>query len=233
MIRPRKKPVRLWALLVPALFVLMACATPRGPVTLTLEERRIESTPGGVRVLCGDDRGVTSQQATVGAPEAHGLAYVRNIVDARAAEGVVGRIYTWPGREEKPLVVSGMDRFPAILRADVIRVLTRAGYEVTKPPFPPDAAPLVIDIELVRAWVQSAAQEEGMREPIKATVVFRATFLGNDQKRVTRRYAGEATKDALYYSRGTHAELLSVAYCQALNLFAGSLAETTGRQPGP
>lgn len=189
--------------------------------------------PQKVRLVCNDlqaDGGeAKNQTVTTSAHEIRlGIGEAR---DSRTNKGRIGRMFSFgppggvlTGRTDwsMDLVLETKEPPEQILLKDILRLLERSSFFVEDPTDQQFNVPVLIDVELLDAKVQSyPAGWTELRGQIVADVIFRVTLVEGRTKRVLWQmdFPGQETLKVSYFKKRDHEEALSKAYCRTLGLF--------------
>lgn len=189
--------------------------------------------PQKVRLVCNDlpvdGREVKEQAVTSSAYEIHlGIGQAK---DSRPDKDRIGRMFSFgppggflTGRTDwsMDLVLETKEAPEHILLKDIVTILERSRFVVEYPADQQSDLPVLLDVELLYAKVQSyPAGWTELRGQIVAEVIFRAALVEGRTKKVLWRmdFPAQEIFKASYFLKRDHEEALSKAYCRTLGLF--------------
>ncbi len=113
--------------------------------------------------------------------------------------------------------------FDKVLLADVVRILEFNNFVVVDGPDRQLRPSVLLNLEVIKAEAESVQPKIMLfdRGTIAGTVVFIATFVDvESERRLEKTFVGEEAVRTGYFTKERYEEVLSEAYCRALNSFA-------------
>jgi hypothetical protein len=217
---------------LPAIIVIVlavGCAGPAGDavgrqITIELMARKMVPESERLQIACctfSDSVTESDVGSSESLPAAEVNITIGKIEDHRPNTKSVGVMFNWSRKVN--LVLDEEAGLDTLLLHDLKRIMEKKGISVEEKAGLIDAPAAFIDIEILEAWVESIpAKMNEFRGTIKAIFAFRAIMSKTDTgERLERLFKGESTLKTAYFSRRSHEEALSEAYCgNAMGSFA-------------